>query len=145
MLEIYLKDIKNQRFSDAYFDKYMRQINFDSNSIRNIIKAIDNVEYIGYCSIRSKFDPNVGISVRELSTGCKTAINVISFPQEVFSVAGCGDNALQVIFNFKQGKIFMPMFSIPREFKNKIKVYTAHGEQIVNNNKQLESILNIVF
>jgi len=145
MLEIYLKEIKHQKFNDVYFDRYMRQIDFNSNNIKNIIKAIDDVEYIGDCRVKSKFESNIAISVRELSTGCKTAINVISFPQEIFTVVECGDNALQVIFNYRRGKIFMPMFSIPREFKNEIKVYTIHGEQIINNNKQLEEVLNTVF
>lgn len=114
MLEVYLKDIKHQIFNDAYFNKNMENINFNSINIKRIIQTIDSVKYIGNYRVLSKFEKDTAISVRELSTGCKTAINIASFPSEVFTVAECGDNALQVIFNYKRGKIFMPMFSIPR-------------------------------
>lgn len=145
MLEVYLKDIKHQRFNDVYFNKHMTHIDFDNDDIKKIIQAIDNVKYIGNYRVLSKFEKDTAISVREISTGCKTALNIASFPNEVFSVAECGDNALQVIFNYKRGKILMPMFSIPRLFTNEIKVLTSNEEYIINNHKQLEDILNKVF
>lgn len=145
MLELYLKDIEYTRFNDVYFDKHITQINFENATIKKIIQNIDKVKYIGNYRVLSKFEKDTAISVRELSTGCKTALNIASFTDKIFSVAECGDNALQVIFNYKHGKIFMPMFSIPREFTNKIEVHTAQGKQIIDNNEQLEAILNTVF
>lgn len=145
MLVLYLREVEHQKFNDIFFDKYMTQIDFDSETIKNIIKSIDKVNYIGNYRILSKFEKDTAISVRELSTGCKTAINIASFPNMVFSVAECGNNALQVIFNYTRGKIYMPIFSIPREFNNKIEVHTTNNKQVISNNIQLESILNEVF
>lgn len=145
MLILYLKNVEHQKFNDIFFNKYMAQMNFDNEAIKKIIKAIDKVDYIGNHRVLSKFEKDTAISVRELSTGCKTAINIASFPNMVFSVAECGDNALQVIFNYTHGQIYMPMFSIPREFNNNIEVHTINNKQVVSDNRQLEHILNEVF
>lgn len=146
MLRIYLGDIdklkkKYCKFNDAWFDKYTDKIDFEQESVKEIIKSIDHVTYVGNQRIRSKFEENLAISVRELSTGCKTAINVFSFPDTIFSVAECGDNALQVIFNCQEGKIHIPAFVIPRQFHNTIEVNTGKDQHMVSDNKELESIL----
>lgn len=150
MLKIYLGNNKLIEYSnycqynDTWFDKYHQDIEFDS-SINKIIELIDGVKYIGNYRISSKYEKDIALSVRELSTGCKTAINIASF-DKIFSVAECGDNALQVIFTFKRGSIHLPFFVLPREFQNEIEVYTADGEKcIIYNNEQLEDVLNKSF
>lgn len=145
MLQIYTVNIKHCDYNDAYFDRYIDHIDFENKDIQHIIKYIDGVQFVGDMRIASKFEPDTHISVRELSSGCKTAINIASFENEVFSVAECGDNALQLIFNFKSGKIYVPYFIIPRAFHNSIEVNTKNGKDIVKNNKELENIFNSVF
>lgn len=150
MLKIYLgnnKMIKDNNYcpyNDTWFDKYYQDIEFNS-SINKVIELIDGVKYIGNYRFSSKYERDTAVSVKELSTGCKTAINVASF-NKIFSVAECGDNALQVIFTFKRGSIHLPFFVLPRQFQNDIEVYTPDGEKcIINNNNQLETILNKCF
>ncbi len=149
MLKIYIGNINksNKRyceFNDAWFDKYIDKIKIDDTIIK-IIKMIDNVTYAGNKRIKSKFESGVAISMKELSTGCKTAINVVAFKDNIFSAAECGDNALQVIFNFKRGNIYIPSFVIPRPFKNNIEV-NVNGKTIqITNNEQLENVLNNYF
>lgn len=146
MLKIYLGNMDEYneiycKYNDAWFDKYTDSIDFEREFIQEIIKSVDHVTYIGNHRILSKFEENLAISVRELSTGCKTAINVSSFPARIFSVAECGDNALQAIFNLSGGGIHIPSFVIPRQFHNRIEVNIDSEKYIVQNNIQLESIL----
>lgn len=146
MLKIYLGNIdkhkeKYCKFNDAWFDKYTDSIDFEQQLIQNIIKSIDHVTYIGNYRILSKFEKNLAIGVKELSTGCKTAINICSFPDKIFSVAECGDNALQTIFSCASGNIHMTAFVIPRQFHNQIEVNINNEKHMIQDNTQLESIL----
>lgn len=142
MLRIYLQtdDTSIIKFNDNWFDNYINNINFD-DVVSNIIKSIDNVEYIGNYKVKSKFNNGASISVSELSTGCKTAINVYTFYDKMFTVSECGDNALQTIFMLERGNIYLPYFVIPREFNNAIEVIYDNTNRIVNNNTQLEELL----
>jgi hypothetical protein len=142
MLRIYLQteDTSIIKFNDNWFDNYINNINFD-DVVSNIIKSIDNVEYIGNYKVKSKFNNGASISVSELSTGCKTAINVYTFYDKMFTVSECGDNALQTIFMLERGNIYLPYFVIPREFNNAIEVVYDNNSRIVNNNTQLEEVL----
>lgn len=149
MLKIYIgnnqeADKKYCKYNDAWFDKYVDNIQFDDN-IKKIIKKIDNVDYIGNKRVLSKFVKDTAISVKELSSGCKTVINVASFPNVIFSVAECGDNALQVLLNFKKGNIHLPFFVIPRKFVNDIEVIYNGKSTMVHTNEELENILNQIF
>ena len=148
MLIIYLdkNKIKQkiQYFNNSYFDLYVNKIAFNNNVI-SIISKIDGVKYIGDYRILSKFQPKTAIRVEELSSGCKTAINVYSFPQNIFYVGECGDNALQVICNYNHGNIFVDDFFIPLPFQNTIQVITQQGATTVNNNKELEKVFLLHF
>lgn len=148
MLKIYIGNINSNnkycQYNDAWFDKYIDKIEVN-DTMQKIIKKIDNVKYAGNKRIISKFEPDLAISMKELSTGCKTAINIAVFKDTIFSVAECGDNALQVIFNFKHGNIYIPSFIIPRPFKNAIEVNINEEVSQISNNEQLENILNSYF
>lgn len=149
MLKIYIgnnHEINKEycKYNDAWFDKYVDKIEFTEN-IKKIIKIIDDVDYIGDKRVLSKFIKNTAISVKEISSGCKTVINVASFPNMIFSAAECGDNALQVIFNLKRGNIYLPFFILPRKFTNDIEVIYNGKSAIVHNNVELEDILDQIF
>jgi hypothetical protein len=145
MLNIYIGSIDKTNkqyceYNDAWFDKYFKDIDFN-DTLQKIIKKIDGVEYIGNFRVNSKFEKDTAISVRELSTGCKTALNVAAFPNKTFSVAECGDNALEVMFNYTRGNIYIPYFTIPRKFKNEITVIENDTKTVIKDNTQLEEIL----
>lgn len=149
MLQLYLGPIekKNKKYceyNDAWFDKYTDNIQFDEN-ICKIIKVIDGVDYIGNKRVKSKFIKDIAISVKELSSGCKTVLNVVSFSEYIFSVAECGDNALHVLFNLKRGKAHLPFFVIPRDFNNEIEIIYRGERTVIHNNKELEDILDKVY
>ena len=149
MLRLYVGKLGNLneqccQINDAWFDKYLDNIKFDDN-IKKIIKLIDNVEYIGNKRVKSKYVRDIAISVKELSTGCKSVINIASFESKIFSIAECGDNALQVLFNFKRGNAYLPYFILPREFNNNIEVICNNKSLIIHNNNELENLLNDIF
>lgn len=143
MLQMYLSEElvpqKVQFLNDAFFDLYRDKIQFDENVV-SIIQSIDEVQYAGDHRIYSKFERGVQLSVTQLSTGCKTAINVFSFPEQVFYL-GCGENAIQVICNFDRGKVLVTDFFIPERFHNEIEVICAKRTVIVSDNKSLERLL----
>ena len=146
MLKLYLGEIdKNNKnyceYNDAWFDRNTDKIKFES-IVLDIIKKIDNVDYAGNKRVFSKFLKDTAISVEELSTGCKTVINVYSFPNKIFTAVECGDNALQVLFNLKRGNIYLPYFVLPMAFINEIEVISDGFSQIIHNNKELETLLN---
>lgn len=144
MLKIYLSRgaIKEGVITtnDAYFDLHLSDIKFDSTVLK-LIKNIDGVDYAGKHAVYSKYHKGAVVRVEELSTGCKTAINVYSFPQKVFYAGECGDNALYEIYGFNRGNVFMNYFSIPKPFRNEICIKADKKEKIVGNNNELEKIL----
>lgn len=108
MLHVYLneKDVPKGTdiipSNDALFDLNVGRLNVD-DTIRAIIKEIDNAEYIGNYKVETRF--GIVADMTDLSTGCKAAINVYVFPDKMINCIECGDNALQVIFRLKNGNI----------------------------------------
>lgn len=50
---------------------------------------------ISKCKIYSRFGEIV-LDIDRLSTGCKTVLNVLYFPDEIFCLKECGKNALEI-------------------------------------------------
>lgn len=147
MLKLYIGSDKNTiRFNDAWFDNmYDRhELNVDADT-EKIIKHIDNVRCIDKRRVESKYEPGIAISMRELSTGCKTAINILKCPDKKFIISECGDNAIKAILNFKDGNAVLEYFIIPREFSNNIEVIYNNKSIVVKNNRELESVLDKIF
>lgn len=146
MLRIYIGNINTDdksycKFNDDWFNGNLKQISFN-DTIKKIIKLIDEVDYIGDYKFNSKFIPGTAVSVTELSTGCKTAINIAAFPNKIFNIAECGNNVINVILKYKQGNIYTPHFIMSNKFNNDIEVITGHGKTYpISNNLQLENLL----
>ena len=70
-----------------------------------IVEKIDNSRLIGRYKIESKFN-RVTLNVDCLSTGCKTVLNVMFFPDKVFCIKECGDNALEVLYKLEDGAVY---------------------------------------
>ena len=55
-------------------------------------------------------------TIRNLSSGCKTLLNIVKHPDKVISVEECGPNVLKIIFKMDNIKIYMSrptLFDIP--------------------------------
>ena len=59
-------------------------------------------------------------TIRNLSSGCKTLLNIVKHPDKVVNVEECGPNVLRIIFTMNNIKIFMSrptLFDIPDDAK----------------------------
>ena len=55
-------------------------------------------------------------TIRNLSSGCKTLLNIVKHPDKVVNVEECGPNVLEIIFTLDNIKIYMSrptLFDIP--------------------------------
>ena len=67
------------------------------------IQLIDVSELISKYKIRSRFE-DITLNIDQLSTGCKTVLNVLYFPDKVFCLKECGNNALETLYSFEEGR-----------------------------------------
>ena len=102
------------KFNDIYFNKYTADLLDDR--ARDIIKQIDQTEMLGKYAIESRFD-GTKLNIDKLSTGCKTALNVMYNPNNIFDICECGENALEVIYGMDAGKVYCeyPMIAFTME------------------------------
>ena len=61
-----------------------------------IINAIDGSPLLGRYKLCFRFD-GIALGVNQLSTGCKTVLNVLYYPDKVFCLKECGNNALEIL------------------------------------------------
>ena len=83
----------------------------------NLIKQADDAVLTPDKHIQTKF--GLG-TIRNLSSGCKTLLNIIKHPDKVVCVEECGPNVLRIIFTMDNIKIYMSrptLFDIPDDAK----------------------------
>lgn len=144
MITIYKnkKDFTNRNFpniicvdvNDVYFNSITSQLIDDR--ARVIISEIDGAVLEEKYKIRSKFNDTL-LDIDKLSTGCKTALNVLYNPHVLVNIKECGDNALEVIFGMEDGSIYSDYPMIPFDFEE-VKVVDYKGEQIISNYDELK-------
>ena len=138
MLEIYLNKQEGiVNANDSYFNKYTFQ-KLDYEQAKNIIKSIDGVDLHDNFKVRSQFTDGE-IDLSKLSTGCKTALNVVTYPQEIFTAIECGLNALNVIYKNNIGKIYMKelITSITENVACDIVVIDENGGRVFKDTKSM--------
>ena len=91
------------KINDVYFNKYTSEM-LDEKA-EEIIWEIDQSRMIDRYTISSRFD-GTRLNIDKLSTGCKTALNIMYNPDKIFDVSECGENALEVIYSLKSGMIY---------------------------------------
>ena len=128
------------QLNDIWFQNHVRDIRFGKTE-QKIVETIDKVKYAGNRKFKSKFMKGTLVDSSELSTGCKTALNIFTFPDKIFNLAECGENALQVIMNMKHGKAYMNYAFLTDGFNNQIDVIINGETKRINNNQELEFLL----
>ena len=106
----------------------------------DIIKRIDDSKLIGKYKIESKFN-GVTLDIDCLSTGCKTVLNVLYFPEKVFCLKECGDNALEVLYSLEAGTVYSDYAIIPFDM-DKVKVSDKNGTRIISDYEELKEWWN---
>lgn len=105
-----------------------------------IIEEIDNSKLISQYKIRSRFD-DITLDVAQLSVGCKTVLNVLYYPDKVFCMKECGDNALEVLYRMQNGSIYSEYALISFNMEMVI-VQTKNGSWEICDYEQLKEWWN---
>ncbi|MDD2971541.1 MAG: DUF4869 domain-containing protein [Lachnospiraceae bacterium] len=140
MITIY-KDKKDIPQSKEYVE--LNDVFFNKNTVleldnqaKDIIERIDATELDGKFKIKSKFS-GVTLDVDCLSTGCKTALNVFYFPEKVFCLKECGDNALEVLYAFKHGSVYSDYALMPFDM-TEVQVCSGTEKKMINDYEELK-------
>lgn len=118
MLKVYLGNTPKKiiKYNDAWFQENIEKIDFNNPNIIGAMQRIDGARYNGNFGATTQFSPNAAVSILEISTGCKTTINVCQFTNEIFTVAECGENALEEIFKLDNGSIYVAYQAVMPKF-----------------------------
>lgn len=101
-----------------------------------IIEKIDASTLLGKYKIRSRFD-DITLNTDQLSSGCKTVLNVLYYPDKVFCLKECGNNALEILYDFEYGYVYSDYALIPFNMKT-VTVQTKHGSLVISDYEQLK-------
>lgn len=107
MIDIYTNKINSKDWilqNDLYFNLNTGNEEMSQKEI-DLIWQIDEAKLTPDKHIETKY--GLG-TIRNLSSGCKTLINIVKHPDKVVSVEECGPNVLRIIFTMENIKIYMP-------------------------------------
>ena len=139
MIKIYKKkaipeSLELIQINDQYFNKYTAEM-LDKRAA-DIIWKIDRSRMIDKFFIESRFD-GTKINIDKLSTGCKTALNIVYNPNKIFDISECGENALEMIYALEQGNVYCeyPMIAFDM---TEVKAVDADGEHLFTDYEELK-------
>ncbi len=121
------------KINDTYFNKYTSGM-LDEKA-KDIISRIDMSKMLDRYTITSRFD-GTKLNIDKLSTGCKTALNIMYNPDVIFDVSECGENALEVIYSMRAGKIYCdyPMIAFNMEA---VVAIDKSGDRVIKDYEEL--------
>lgn len=121
----------------------LNDIFFNQNTARKLderaeqfIERIDASKLLSKYRIRSRFD-DIILNTDQLSTGCKTVLNVFYYPDKVFCLKECGNNALEVLYNLEKGSVYSEYAMIPFDIE-KVAVWTSGGIRVIDDYEELK-------
>lgn len=103
---------------------------------KEIVEKIDEAKLLSKYKIESKFN-GVTLDVDCLSTGCKTVLNVLYFPDKVFCLKECGDNALEILYGLESGAVYSDYALIPFDMQA-VKVSDGQKGEIIDDYEALK-------
>ena len=101
-----------------------------------IIEQVEGATLEGKFKIRSKFD-QVILDVDCLSTGCKTLLNIVYYPDKVFCLKECGDNVLEAVYALDEGNVYSDYALIPFDMKA-VEVCDGDGSRVIQDYEELK-------
>lgn len=131
-------DMEYVELNDIYFNQNTA-LKLDEKA-EKIIDIIDGAKLISKFKIRSKFN-DIVLDVDKLSAGCKTALNVLYNPDKVFCLKECGNNALEILFDFQVGNVYSDYAMIPFEMDAVI-VQTSSEKKEIHDYEELKEWWN---
>lgn len=89
--------------NDLFFNA--RTLLSDTDLVSDILSVIDKAKYSSDLTFTGRTKELGALNKSMLSTGTKTLLNIISYPDRCFNVVECGNNALQFIPKITEGHI----------------------------------------
>lgn len=89
--------------NDLFFDA--RTSIRDTELVADILEYVDSAKYNSDLTFIGRTKELGALNKSMLSTGTKTLLNIIAYPDRCFSVVECGDNALNFIPRLREGNI----------------------------------------
>lgn len=106
LIYIYTDKIDNSEWifkNDLYFNLYTS----NQPLTKNDIQAIESID-IAKVTVDNHIETKYGLgTIRNLSSGCKTYLNIVKNPDKVVNVDECGRNVLEKVFEIDEIKIYM--------------------------------------
>lgn len=119
MIDIYTEKKNSKDWilkNDLYFNLNTSNEELSKEEIE-LIREVDDAILTSDKHIETKY--GLG-TIRNLSSGCKTLLNIVKHPEKVVCVEECGPNVLKKIFEMDNIKIYMsrPSFmEIPKDVR----------------------------
>lgn len=130
-IHIYLCDtsaIKDRyvEWNDEWFELFVYKKKEMTSQCIKMMETIDGAIYQQDDKFLSKFNRAV-VDTIMLSTGCKTAINCVLFPDKVFEAAETGKNALIQILQLEEASLHFSIWLTPLfvDIKNEFILHTS--------------------
>lgn len=131
-------DMEYIELNDVFFNQ--NTVSKLDDRANAIVETIDNSKLIGKYKMESKFN-GVTLDIDCLSTGCKTALNVLYSPDKVFCMKECGDNALDVLYGLDAGAVYSDYALISFDM-DAVKVIDDNGTRIIRDYEELKEWWN---
>ena len=132
------KDIPDEmeyvELNELYF--VQNTVSLIDERAKEFIEKIDGSKLISKYKISSCFN-GVALDIDKLSAGCKTALNILYYPNKVFCLKECGNNALELIYGLEHGNVYSEYALIPFDMKA-VKVQTKEQKYIINDYEELK-------
>lgn len=128
------EDMEYVELNDIFFNQ--NTVAFIDKQAERIIETIDNAELMGKYKICSRFN-DVALDIDRLSTGCKTVLNVLYYPNKVFCLKECGNNALEILYHFETGHVFSEYALIPFTMDT-IAAQSKSGKKVISDYEELK-------
>lgn len=120
--------------NDLFFNQ--NTVSLIDERAEKIIETIDDAKLIGKYKICSRFN-DVTLDIDRLSAGCKTVLNVLYYPDKVFCLKECGNNALEVLYGLEKGYVYSEYALIPFDLDSVV-VQTKIGKKVLSDYEELK-------
>ena len=128
------QDMEYVELNDLFFNQ--NTVSLIDERAKKIIEIIDDAKLIGKYKISSRFN-GVALDIDRLSAGCKTVLNVLFYPDKVFCLKECGNNALEFLYGLEKGAVCSEYALIPFDMDS-VEVQTTAGKRVISDYEELK-------
>ncbi len=144
MLNVYINVNSRQAvlLNDWFFETVTLSDFQLTDELRLRIEQAEQVKFESCTRFTSKFN-DTSLDLTKLSTGCKTLINILTFPEKIFSVSECGVNILKEIYSLRgEHSIYCKSFvSGGLDIDNDFRVITDSFEKEFHNSVDISGCM----